>query len=216
MTLLVLKKKMKTISWFLFAVTQGCVIQPFVLFSCDGATWFNSFKINRKSCPTKFDNIWKFSRTQVSISLKLISHICVHVQWKVCQCVMHVTSYCQSLICAIKTKANMIKMIDFFYYAHFQLKKLWRFWNINPSTCLVRATSASWWYVSKAVKTISLAAPWYVLLLLDSAYRTPIICNENTANTREEYTPGRPKDLTSFVWMWFFCNLLIKIQIILC
>lgn len=103
------EKRMKTISWFLFAVTQGCVIQPFVLFSCDGATWFNSFKINRKSCPTKFDNIWKFSRTQVSMSLKLISHICVHVQWKVCQCVTHVTSYCQSLISAIKTKANMIK-----------------------------------------------------------------------------------------------------------
>ena len=113
------EKRWNPISWFLFTVMQGCVIQPFVLFSCDGATWFNSFKINRKSCPTKSDIIWKFSRTQVSISFKLISHICVHVQWKVCQCVTHVTSYCRSLICAIKTKANMIKMIDFFYYAHF-------------------------------------------------------------------------------------------------
>lgn len=52
-------------------------IQPPVIYSCNWVTWFNSLKINRKPCFTELDIIWKLSRTQVSLSLKLIRYIVV-------------------------------------------------------------------------------------------------------------------------------------------
>lgn len=120
-----------------FVILQGSVIQPFVLFSCNWPAWFNSSKINRKSCTTKFDTIWKLSRTQVSISLNLIRHTCVHVQWEECHCLMCFTSYLMALNHNTKTKAYMVKITD--------LLKLFisiKHYFENPSSCLLWNTSA--------------------------------------------------------------------------
>ena len=47
----------QTKSQLLFDVLQGPFIQPPVVYSCNWVTWFNSLKINRKSCFTELDII---------------------------------------------------------------------------------------------------------------------------------------------------------------